>query len=265
MSFIKICRTILLLILLVTVSKTYAQKGLHRIKNNSFKQGERLKFRVHYGFIDAGYVTMEVKDESKTFGGNRNCFHIVGIGESAGKIDWFFKVRDRYETFLDMEAIVPWFHIRSVKEGGYKFEETDSFNHYQNTATNKDGVFQVPEGIQDILSSYYFTRCAYTSNMKEGDQILVNVFLDNKITPFNVKYVGKEVIDTKFGKVKCIKFKPQLQQGRVFKDQEGMSIWISDDKNYIPIRLEAKLLIGSIKMDILEYSGLANPFSSLDD
>ena len=255
----------LLLIAFITLSfNLSAQRTLKNIYNGSFKQGEHLRFRVHYGFIDAGFLTLDVTNENKVFGNNRNCWHIVGVGSSSGTFDFFFKIRDRYESFIDAEAIVPWFHVRSVREGGFKFYETDNFNHYTGTVTNESGTYQIPEQVQDLVTSYYYTRCAYTPDMKEGELIPVKAFFDNEIANFNVKFIGRTTLDMpNVGKVKCLKFRPQLLKGRAFKDQEGMTIYVSDDKNYIPIRLEAKILVGSIKADLVEYSGLANPATSI--
>jgi hypothetical protein len=246
---------------LLTFVPVQAQKNLRVLPNKAFKAGEVLKFRIHYGFIDAGVVQMEVKDETKTFG-DRSCYHIVGTGKTVGTVDWFFKVRDSYETYIDREAIVPLLFIRRVNEGGYVINENVIFNHYQNTASSEKGTFSIPDNVQDLLSSYYYSRCLNVTNIKEGDIIPIQAFLDNEVVAFNLRFLGKEVLNTKLGKVRCLMFRPQLQQGRVFKEQEGMTVWISDDDNHIPVRVEAKLLVGSIKMDITECRGLANEFAS---
>lgn len=236
-------------------------KALRVLPNKAFKAGEMLKFRVHYGFIDAGEVMMEIKNETKTFG-SRNAFHIVGTGKSTGTVDWFFKIRDTYETYIDQESIAPLLFIRRVNEGGYKINENVVFNHYDNKATSEKGTFSVPEYVQDLLSSYYYSRCLNTTDLKSGDILPIQAFLDNEVVSFNLKFIGHEVLSTKVGKVKCLVFRPQILKGRVFSDQEGMTVWISEDDNHIPIRVEAKLLVGSLKMDLMESANLANPFTS---
>ncbi len=250
----------LLVTLSFMVSVTSAQK-LIPVNNEAFRLGEKLKFRIHFGFIDAGEATLEIADHYEKVGG-RNCLHIVGLGQTKGAFDWFFKVRDRYETYLDQEAIVPWLFVRKVKEGGYSFSENVSFNHYKKTATSPKGTFPVPSQVQDLVSAYYFSRTFNTTNMKEGDIIPINTFLDDKIFPMNIKFIGRETIKTSLGKFNCLKFNPMLQEGRVFKPNEKMTLWISDDKNHIPIRLEAQIVVGSIKMDLSDYSGLASPVLS---
>jgi hypothetical protein len=249
------------MLLLFAAGPVQGQKALRSLPNKSFKPGELLKFRVHYGFIDAGVVEMEVKNETKSFG-SRKCLHIVGTGRTVGTLEWFFKIRDTYETYIDQDAIVPLLFIRRVNEGGFKINENVVFNPYQNTATSEKGTFPVPDNVQDLLSSYYYSRCLDVRNIKEGDVLPIQAFLDNEIVSFNLKFIGRETIKTTVGKVKCLMFRPLLQQGRVFREQEGMTVWISDDDNHIPVRVEAKLLVGSIKMDISDYRGLANPFSA---
>lgn len=248
---------ILLAIFSFYASLAMAQKTLPHIKNSAYRCGEKLTFRVHYGVIDAGECSLEIKAPFEKVG-PRDVYHVVGIGKSLGAFNWFFKVDDRYETFLDADAISPWVFIRRVNEGGYKITQDYSFNPYKNTVSTGKEVKEVPDNIQDLLSSFYYARTLDYNNLKEGDVLTIEIFLDNKIYPMGIKYLGKQTIETKLGTFPCMKFSPQLQKGRIFKDQEGMTLWISDDLNHLPIRVESELLIGSIKIDLSSYSGLAN-------
>ncbi|MBL0340244.1 MAG: DUF3108 domain-containing protein [Bacteroidetes bacterium] len=132
----------------------------------------------------------------------------------------------------------------------------------EKTATSDKLTINVPEYVQDLVSAFYYARTLDFVNALPGAEFPINAYLDDEVFPLTIKYVGKETIKTKFGNVKCIKFRPVLLEGRVFKEEEDMTIWVSDDKNKIVIRAEAKILVGSIKMDLKGYSGLANPFSS---
>ncbi|NNC94091.1 MAG: DUF3108 domain-containing protein, partial [Chitinophagales bacterium] len=108
----------IILVLFFSSFSTDAQRDLRKVENNAFRTSEILEFKVHYGFVNAGEAKLEIRDELKTFG-DRTCYHIIGTGRSTGAFDWFFKVRDRYETFLDTEAIIPWYFKRNIQEGGY--------------------------------------------------------------------------------------------------------------------------------------------------
>jgi hypothetical protein len=235
-------------------------------KNDAFKKGEVLTYRLHYGVVDAGEAILEVRDVEKKFG-ERDAFHIVGIGRSKGAFDWFFKVRDRYETFIDQEELVPLVFIRRVDEGGYKINQNYVFNHYKKTV-NADGKnFQIPEKVekvQDMLSAFYYARNMDFSNAKPGQVFTITSFVDNEIYPLQIKYIGKETIETDLGTFRCIKFRPVVQKGRVFKKEEDLNVWITDDKNKIPVRAQANLMVGSVKMDLEGFKNLANPIAKVN-
>jgi hypothetical protein len=230
------------------------------IKNESFKRGEDLKFRIHYGIIDAGVAEIEIMNENKVLN-ERSTMHIVGTGNSRGAFDLFFKVRDRYETYIDEAAISPLVFIRKVNEGGYKFNQNQVYDNEKKKVNCNGKFFDVPDYTQDMLSAFYFARTMDLSHAKEGDIFSVNSFIDNEVWELKIKYVGKETIKTDVGNVRCIKFRPIVQKGRIFKKEEDLNVWISDDKNHIPIRAQANVLVGSVKMDISSYSNLANPLS----
>lgn len=233
---------------------------LRTISNSAFKRGETLKYRVHYGWIDAGEAIIQVTEENKLIGG-RSTYHVVGTGYSISAFDWFFKVRDRYESFIDEKALAPWIFIRRVNEGGYIINQNYVFNHHKKTVDADGKIFNTPEYVQDMLSSFYYARTIDFSNAKIGDIYSLTSFVDNEIFDLKIKYVGKETINSDIGKIRCIKFRPIVQKGRVFKKEEDLNVWITDDLNRIPVRAEAKILVGSIKMDLMQYSGLANPLA----
>ncbi|HXB41982.1 MAG TPA: DUF3108 domain-containing protein [Bacteroidia bacterium] len=234
------------------------------MNNEAFKTGESLSYRLHYGFMDAGVAVLEVLPEIKEIGG-RKVYHIVGNGYSKGSFDWFFKVKDRYETYLDKDAMVPWYFVRRCNEGGYIINQDYLFNHYTKKVDIGEGkTCDVPVGIQDMLSSFYYARNIDFTNAKEGDVFTIPSFVDKQVWTLKIKYVGKETISTDLGKFRCIKFRPIIQTGRIFKKEEDLNVWITDDKNHIPLRAQAKIMFGSIKMDLTSYQNLANPMSKVE-
>lgn len=227
--------------------------------NTAFKQGEILSYRLHYGALNAGIAVLEVKPDVMEVNG-RKVMHIVANGYTNGAADWFFKVRDRYETYMDKDAMVPWLFVRRVDEGGFKFSQDYTFNHYSKKVDVGNGEkFDVPPGIQDMVSAFYTARSLDLSNAKPGDLFAINCFVDKELWPLKIKFIGRETIKTDIGKYKCLRFRPVVQKGRVFKHEEDLNVWISDDKNHIPMRVQANILIGSIKMDITGVQNLANP------
>ena len=239
---------------------------LRTIKNEAFKEGEVLKYRVHYGLLSAGEAQLEVKSDKQYFA-SRPTWHIVGTGKSVGMFNWFYEVNDRYETFIDRTAMVPWMFMRRISEGGYTIKEDIVFNHFKKTATSDavrnyrapvKGTFTVPDNVQDMVSAAYYARTLDFSNLTIGQVFPIQAFIDNEVFDLNIKFIGRETITTKKGKFRCLKFRPLLQEGRIFKEQEDMTVWVSDDKNKIPIRAQTDILVGSIKMDLVDFSGLAN-------
>jgi hypothetical protein len=246
-----------------TKTETPQQKSIPNLptkKNTAFKPGEILSYRLHYGFIDAGVAVLEVKPETKIVNG-RSLYHIVGNGFTKGSFDWFYKVRDRYETYMDSAALVPWLFVRRVDEGGMKFNQDYIFNRVTNKVNiGNNETFPIKDDTQDMVSAFYSGRCIDYSNAKPGDVFIVESFVDKENWPLKIKYIGRETIKTDIGKIKCIKFCPIVQKGRIFKKEEDLIVWISDDANHIPVRAQAHILIGSIKLDI---TSVTNNLSAL--
>jgi hypothetical protein len=238
--------------------------GFDTQKEEAFVGGEFLKFRIHYGIINAGYATLEVKEEKLN---NQEVYHVIGKGFSTGMTKFFFEIEDIYESYIDKETRNPYQFVRKINEGGYIKNQEGFFNQRTNRILVKDykhkteKAFNFPDNAQDILSSFYYLRNYPNVNkMKEGESVDIDMFFDNECTKFKLKFIGRENIKTKFGVVSTMIFKPLVQSGRIFKEQESLTIWISDDYNKIPVRIKATLLVGSIKADLEEYKGLNNPF-----
>ncbi len=232
--------------------------------NTAFKEGEVLTYRLHYGILNAGGAVLEVKPDLIEVSG-RKVYHIVGTGYTTGSADWFFKVRDRYETYLDRDALLPWLFVRRVDEGGYKFSQDYYFNHYtKKVDIGNNEKFDIPAGIQDMVSAFYSARSLDLSAAKPGDVFSITCFMDKEIWPLQIKFIERETIDTDMGKFRCLKFRPIVQKGRVFKSDNDLNVWISDDKNHLPMRVKADILIGSVKMDITSAKNLVNPTSKVN-
>jgi len=231
---------------------------------DAFKTGEYFKFRIHYGIVNAGYATLEVKDAVYN---NHKAFHVVGKGVTTGMTKLFFKVNDLYESYFDKETGKPYQFVRKINEGGYTKNQEGFFDQAKNTVLVKDyknktqKTISVTENVQDIVSTFYYLRNnPQIGKMKVGEAITIDMFFDDEVTKFKLKFLGKEDLSTEFGTVSTLKFRPLVQSGRVFKEEESLTVWISDDANRIPLRIKASLAVGSLKADLEEYKGLAHPF-----
>ncbi len=230
---------------------------LRKVQNKAFQRGEKLKYRVHYGVIDAGNATLEVTSDTVKIA-KRNTLHVVARGFTNSAWDLVYPVRDRYESYVDQESILPLFHVRRVNEGGYKIEHDVAFNHYSHEAISNKQRFKTDTNVQDMISAFYYARVLDFANAKVGDLFVVNTFFDFQNYPMKIKFMGTEVIHSGFGKIKCYKFHPVVQKGRVFKTEEDMTVWLSADESKVPVRVQTNILVGAVKMDLIEYSGLTS-------
>ena len=234
------------------------------IRNLAFEAGENISFNVFYSvaglYVNAGTANFTTTLDHVS---NRAAYHVVGTGSSNPSYDWIFKVRDKYETYIDTATLQPLKFIRDINEGGFKKYENVTFNNQTNTAITTNGVFKVPNCVQDVLSSIYYARNINFDKYKTDDKIPFSMFLDNEVYNLYIKYLGKETIKTKYGKFRAVKFKPLLVKGTMFEGGEKMTVWVSDDMNHIPLRIESPIVVGSIKVDMMQYRNLRYPLSSM--
>jgi hypothetical protein len=232
------------------------------ISQSAFNVGELFKFRIHYGVVNAGYATLEVKDAVKD---NKKVYHVVGKGYTTGMTKFFFRVEDLYESYFDRTTGKPYQYVRKIDEGGYTKNQEGFFNQANNTVLVKDyknkkqRTISVTENVQDIVSTFYYLRNhPKVDKMNVGESITVDMFFDDEVVKFKLKFIGREDLKTKFGTVSTMIFRPMVQSGRVFKEEESLTVWISDDENKVPLRIKAELAVGSLKADLEEYKGLAH-------
>ncbi|GGD51741.1 DUF3108 domain-containing protein [Muriicola marianensis] len=238
--------------------------------HEAFKPGEWLKFRIHYGFLNASYATLHVKTDSVQ---DTPVYHVVGRGKTTGFASIFFKVDDTYESYFDMEDGKPYRFIRKIDEGGYTKDIEINFDYQKKQAllddkkNDKKFNFSLQNNIQDLVSGFYYLRNNYRpEDLEIGKSIQLNMLYDDDgIFKFRLKFLGKEILRTKFGKVECLMFRPYVQAGRVFKEQESLTLWVSNDLNLIPIRIKADLAVGSLKADLDGYNGLKHQFKIIMD
>jgi len=232
-------------IFLITIFSTLL---INAQSNNAYKSGEWLKFNISYsGLIKAGEATLKLKS-------NTESYNVKAVGKSTGALKWFFKVEDFYESYFSKETGLPRKFKRKINEGGYtkdliiKFDQILKKAKVNNIKKNTIEEFKIKDSVQDMLSVFYHLRNNY------------NMFFDSENYEFKMKFLGIETINTKFGKIKCIKLRPFVQSGRVFKEKESLTLWISADKNKIPIKIKADLVVGSIVVNLDAFSGLNHPF-----
>jgi len=238
-------------------------------QESAFKDGEWFKFRMSYsGWFKAGEATLNVK-EKKING--KPVYHVVGKGKTTGLINTFFKVRDRYESYFDTNTGLPYKFVRKIDEGGHTKDIEIAFDHNIKKAevNNKKRktlkTVDIDTNVQDLVSAFYYLRNNYNTNqIKVGDVVKLSMFFDEENYPFKLKFLGRETIKTTVNgnrvKVKTLKFRPYVMAGRVFKEEESLTLWVSADNNKIPLKIKADLAVGSLRADLSQYKGLKHSF-----
>jgi hypothetical protein len=232
----------------------------------AYKPGEVLKFKVKYGWFKTSEATLKVYDTNLN---GIPVYRIHGHGRTTGMLDWFFRVRDNFESFIDQKNHYPLKFIRNTDEGGYTKNKMIRFQHNKDSAIvhdykhDKISKHYIEKRTQDMISAFYTLRNQVDEdNLVKGQVFNLNLFFDEENFGFRVEYLGEEVIETEFGEVRTIVFRPYVQADRVFKEEESVTIWVSKDQNKIPLKIEAELAVGSITATLDKYKNLAYPFTS---
>jgi hypothetical protein len=219
-----------------------------------FKTGEQLSYKFKYGFFTGAEGILKVEDGENIDG--HPTYHIVADGKTAGSFDFFYKVRNRYESYVDRNTLTPYLYIENRKEGSWKHTDKVKFNQAEGKITASKGSFLMKGKTFDFVSAYYFARGLDISKIKVGDKFELPYFLDDGVYTLSITYAGKEVVNSAIGKFNCLKFTPTIIAGRVFKKDSKLYLWITDDGNRIPVKANVGLIIGSVTMELTDAKGL---------
>ena len=219
-----------------------------------YNVGEALEYNVTFKGINVGSATLTV-EQSRDISNNET-YQITGKGKTAPFFDIFFKVRDVYKTYLDPQEVRPIRFIRDIYEGGFEKKQKYNFFHQEGIVRVKDTVYKITPNTQDMLSALFYARTFSADSLKKGKVFEIPIFMDEENFILEITYLGTELLDTKFGKIPCLVFKPKMQAGRVFEDGEKMKIWISDDKNKILFKVVTEIWAGDIVAELTEFKNL---------
>lgn len=230
------------------------------LENNAFKEGEKLTFDLNYGFVTAGVAVMEIPRIKRISG--REAYHVTFEVNSVPSFDMFYKVRDRYETYIDIEGLFPWRFEQHIREGGYTRDFSAFFDQRKGKAKTSEGEYEIPLYVNDIVSAFYYARTFDYTEMKENDLVHLQNFYKDKVYDLDVKYLGKETIDVPAGKFDCIIVEPLVKEGGLFKHEGNIIVWLTDDELKLPVKVRTKIIIGYVEAKLTNYEGLAGKLSS---
>lgn len=241
-------RLVLLLGLIVLINAQ--TKNFRKVENNAFKLGEKLTFEVNYGPVTAGIATMHVAEKKKISG--RDAYYVEFQVNTVPSFDPFFKVRDKYITYIDVESMFPWRFEQHIREGNYSRDFSAFFDHRKGIARTSEGSYEIPENVNDIVSAFYFLRTQDLSKMKKGDKINMQNFFKDKVHNLDVIYHGRETVSVKAGKFDCIVVEPLVKEGGLFKHEGNIIIWLTNDHRKIPVKVKTKIIIGFVEGELIK-------------
>jgi hypothetical protein len=251
-------KIVYILSLLISTFTSYGQFNQELVKEKPYKNGEKLVYSIKFGPIVGGIASISIKQVNYS---NMIVYHSIAQGKTIGIAEKLYSVKDVFESYFDVSTGLPFKLVRDVKEGNYKKREEAFFDRRSNTvySKRKDTTIQVPPDIMDMVSLIYFIRSVNYLTIKEGDVIKTITYFDDEIFPFEIRYKGREKVKTKFGSILCHRFDPVVEPGRMFESEDDMQIWMSDDKNVIPVKIRFDLVVGSLRMDLDEFANLKYP------
>ena len=232
-------------------------------QSNPFKAGEELTYTISYGIIKGGEAKLTVKD---TVMNKQKVHHLTAAGHTTGVVDAIYKVRDKYESFVNPETIKPVKSIRDIREGRYRYYNEVSYYHDVDSTflrSQKSGEKYVPADIYDIVSAFYVGRKKHFNDSMVEDQVIeIYTYFSDEVFPLRIRYLGIETIKTKVGKLECYKFSPVTEVGRSFKSNDDMHVWITRDANKLPVKIRFNLVVGAFVCELDSYKGLKYPLSN---
>jgi len=267
-------RSIILLagVLFLTSFSTNDPDSLELVKNESFERGEEIEFKMNFGIFTIGRAKMKVHPNYYKVN-SQGCYKVDIWGKTSGMVDWVARVDDNFGAYIDTLSLVPHISYRKIKEGNYRKDELVKYNHKTNnievkTRNKKTGKYNEPtsyassiKNVRSLISGFMYLRTVDFTKLSKGDTLTMSGFFEDSFYNLDIIYKGKGIVKTKLGKIRAIKLVPIMPDNKLFDGENSVTAWISDDKNKLPIKIEADMFIGSSGVEITNYKGVKNPIN----
>jgi hypothetical protein len=256
------CKYTIAIFLSIVVLSLHAQSEFKYklAEKKHYKSGERLVYSIKYGPVTGG--TAEITFNKKNYKGQA-AYHAKIFARTRGLANKIYKVRDTYESYMQLNDLMPIMAVQNLKEGDYRFYTEMHFDQENSTvySMKSDSTYNIPAKAVDMVTLLYYIRAMNLEKIQKGQFIDINIFFDEEVLPFDFRYKGIETIKTSYGTFECHRFDPVVIVGREFKSEDDMKIYLSTDGNFVPIRVKFDLKVGSIKCDLIEHYNLVYPLT----
>ncbi|TVR75010.1 MAG: DUF3108 domain-containing protein [Marinilabiliales bacterium] len=245
----------ILILVIPAILVCNASRGQTSGSDPVYMAGESLRYQIYYGPVTGGEVTMTLTPAKF---GEREVLHAVALGYTTGLANRIFRIYDIYESYMDPATGLPVKSIRNISEGSYRFYNEVLYDRDSNTVyTLMSGRNEAPPGVMDMVSAIYKLRDTMSvAALSPGDVLEMNTWFSDRLYPVYIRYSGPETVRTRMGQFDALKFFPVSEPGRVFKGDDDITVWFSDDGNFVPLRVRLNMLVGAVRMDLIEAEGL---------
>jgi hypothetical protein len=245
------------------------------VENESFLRGETLNYKMTYGIFTVGRGMTTIDAVPHNING-RDAYKVDVFGKTVGLVSWVKDVDDQWGALIDTAALVPHMFYRKIQEGNYKKYEETWFDHEEKKisvavadkktgALKKPKVYDAPAQVRDLIGGFLYLRTMDLTELKKNDTIAVTGFFEDQFYRLPKVYKGKKTIRTKMGKIRTLVFKPMMPGNKIFDGENSITAYFSDDKNRIPVKIDAEMFIGTAGVELTDYSGLRNPLNLVNN
>jgi hypothetical protein len=249
---------------------TKVKKDFRTLNQKSFTAGEKLSFEINYGFVTAGTAIIEIAPDFQMING-RKCFDISANVSSNSSFEWVYKFTERLRSLIDVDGIFPWRFEQTINEPNYSklyeanFDQENLKVKISSTVKGDkkpDEEYNIQQYVHDIMSAFYFARTFDYSNSKEGDVFYIPYFHTKSTVSLPIKFLGREKTEVSAGEFNCIMLQPNVKEGDIASKADDIVVWVTDDAIKMPVKVQVSIIIGSVKVELTKYSGLAGPLTS---
>jgi len=254
---------LLVLLLVAAYPAIGPSDPVRSVPQNSFGRGEMIKYTVHYGLINGGEATVETANGLERIN-DRPCYKATVSGKTTGSFDFFLRIRDQWRAYIDTTSILPLRSQRDIAEKNYRKKETVDYDHIHDVAevqvhdkdNPKRSTVKVANNTLELVSGFYYLRTLNFDRMHVGDVIRMPGYFDGDNFMLDIVFKGREIVETKAGDIRAFKLVPKMPNNKLFRGENAISVYFSDDRNKIPVLFQAEMFVGTVKVDMVKYQGL---------